>query len=527
MPDINGDPVAFFNKSNGAAIRRFRRDMADAGPLGAAAETAVGDQGHALAKTHADNGRGRGEHLRHAGPALGAAVADDHHIPFLDLAAQNSGLGLVLGFDPPGRAAVLEHLFGHRRLFDHATVRGQISVEHGNTAEGMICFLHGPDDVGIPHLNMFQIFTQGLAGNGHDLQIQARLGVEQFAHHRRYPAGLVQLLQAVRPAGDQAAEMGHPLAHLIEQGEGQIHPRLPGNGGHMEHRIGGAAQGHVDGHGVFKGRTGGDIPGADVLGQQVHHRHARLLGKADAGGSHRRYGAVARQPKADGLGETVHRIGGEHPGTGTAAGAGVVFEFGQFFQAHGLTLHPADPFENTDQMHVLAAETAGEHGTAAHHDGRDIDPQHGHEHARRHLVAVGNHHQGVKGMGHGHDLHRIGNDLAAGQGILHALVVHGQAIADPDGPEGDGGASGDADPGFHRFQNLVKMDMTGDDLVVGVRNADQGPADLLVGIAHGLEQGTMRRPLHPFAYCITAHLFHSRFPSISLDFSYLHQRGKY
>ena len=102
-------------------------------------------------------------------------------------------------------------------------------------------------------------------------------------------------------------------------------------------------------------------------------------------------------------------------------------------------------------------------------------------------------------MSHCHDLHRVGDDLATGQRILHALVIHGQTIANPDSPKGDWGAPGNTNPGFNRLQNLVKMHMTGDNLTVRVGNPDQRAPDFLVGIAHGLQQRAMWRPLHPFA----------------------------
>ena len=55
-------------------------------------------------------------------------------------------------------------------------------------------------------------------------------------------------------------------------------------------------------------------------------------------------------------------------------------------------------------MDVFALEPAGEHGAAADHQGRDVDPEHGHQHAGGHLVAVGDHDHGIKGMGLGHYL---------------------------------------------------------------------------------------------------------------------------
>ena len=77
-------------------------------------------------------------------------------------------------------------------------------------------------------------------------------------------------------------------------------------------------------------------------------------------------------------------------------------------------------------------------------------------------------------------------------------MVHGNTVAYPDSAECYGGAAGHPDTRFDRFQYLVKMDVARDDFIMGMGNADQRSADLLVGIAHGLHQGTMGSPFQSF-----------------------------
>ena len=67
------------HERDGAAIEGLGRHVADAGPAAGSAEAAVGDEGHTGVQARAGQGRGRGEHLGHAGAALGPHVADDHH----------------------------------------------------------------------------------------------------------------------------------------------------------------------------------------------------------------------------------------------------------------------------------------------------------------------------------------------------------------------------------------------------------------------------------------------------------------
>ena len=100
------------------------------------------------------------------------------------------------------------------------------------------------------------------------------------------------------------------------------------------------------------------------------------------------------------------------------------------------------PFKDRDQVNRLALEAAGQHGSAGNQDGGDVEAQGRHEHAGDDLVAVGHQDEAVHGMGRGHDLDGVGDELPGGQGIFHAGVVHGQAVADADDPELQGGAPG-------------------------------------------------------------------------------------
>ena len=59
--------------------------------------------------------------------------------------------------------------------------------------------------------------------------------------------------------------MGCLHADLVKKIQRQVNPRFPGHGRHVEHGVGGAAQGHVHGNGVFKGRQSGDLPGQNLL----------------------------------------------------------------------------------------------------------------------------------------------------------------------------------------------------------------------------------------------------------------------
>ena len=152
--------------------------------------------------------------------------------------------------------------------------------------------------------------------------------------------------------------MGGLDADLVEQVQGQVDPGLIGDGRHVEHGVGGAAQGHVHRHGVLEGRERGDLPGQDLLGDQLHDLHAGFLGQANAGRVHRRDGAVAGQGQPQGLAQAVHGIGGEHAGAGAAAGAGALRELFELVFADLAALHRPHPLKDRDQVHRLALKAA-------------------------------------------------------------------------------------------------------------------------------------------------------------------------
>ncbi len=153
----------------------------------------------------------------------------------------------------------------------------------------------------------------------------------------------------------------------------------------------------------------------------------------------------------------------------------------------------------------LALKAAGQHGPAGNQDGGDVEAQGRHEHAGDDLVAVGHQDEAVHGMGRGHDLDGVGDELPGRQGIFHAGVVHGQAVADADDAELQGGAAIEAHPGLGRLGDLVQVDVAGDEFVKGIGHADNGLVDLPVGQAHGLEEGAVGIFLQALFHQVAAH----------------------
>ncbi len=95
------------------------------------------------------------------------------------------------------------------------------------------------------------------------------------------------------------------------------------------------------------------------------------------------------------------------------------------------------------------------------------------------LSQLGMKHQAVQGVRLGHDLHRVGDDLARDQRVVHALVVHGDAVADADDVELQGDAAALVHPELHLLSNGVEVHVTRDQLVVGVGDTDERPVGVV------------------------------------------------
>ena len=468
--------------------------MAYGRAVGAAGEAAVGEQGHVLAEADAGDGCGGGEHFAHAGAAAGAFVEDDHAVAGLDLAVEDGLHGVLLAVEDLGLHVAAQHFRRHGGLLDHAAVGGDVAAQHGDAAVLEVGIVDGSHDLVVEDMGagFADVLPHGLAGDGEAVLVdEARL--VQLAHDGEYAAGLVEVGHVVLARRGEVAEVGSLAADLVEDVQVDVEAGLAEDGWQVEHGVGGAAEGHVDGDGVLHALAGHDVERADVVLQEIHDAHAGVLGQADAGCVDGGDGAVAGQGDAYGLGEAVHGVGGEHAGAGAAAGTGLLLHDVELFLGELAGLEAANGLEHGNEVCVLAAgRVAGKHGAAGDEDRGQVQAHHGHEHAGHALVAVGDEDETVEGMGPGHDLAAVGDVVPGGQGEAHALVVHGYAVAYGDGGKFDGRAAGHADAGLDGLGYPVEMHVAGHDFVGGVHNADEGAGDLLLGQAEGVEQGSVR-----------------------------------
>ena len=166
--------------------------------------------------------------------------------------------------------------------------------------------------------------------------------------------------------------------------------------------------------------------------------------------------AVAGQRQPERLGQAVHRIGGEHARARAAGRAGRTFDHSDVGVGNLLVGRGDHRVDQIDRAHAAGKlDLARLHRAAGDEDGGDVEAERRHQHAGRDLVAVRDADQRVGAMGVGHVFDAIGDDLARGQRIEHAVVAHGDAVVDGDGVELLGDAASRLDLARHELAEVL------------------------------------------------------------------------
>ena len=226
------------------------------------------------------------------------------------------------------------------------------------------------------------------------------------------PARCTSSMMHVGHGGRDLAQHRHAARQPVDVAHGEVDLALMRGGQQMQHRVGRAAHGDVERHGVLERLEAGDRArqhGGVVLlviaPRQVDDEMAGLDEQALAVGVRGQHRAVARQRQAERLGQAVHRIGGEHAGARAAGRAGRALDDRT---SSSLTVSSAAATmasTRSTRLHLAAQhDLAGLHRPARDEHGRDVEPQRRHQHAGGDLVAIGDADQRVGAMGVDHVL---------------------------------------------------------------------------------------------------------------------------
>ena len=121
----------------------------------------------------------------------------------------------------------------------------------------------------------------------------------------------------------------------------------------------------------------------------------------------------------------------------------------------------------------------GFHRASRAEDGGDVQSHRCHEHTRSDFVAVADANHCIGAVSVHHIFNAVGNQVARGQRIQHAVVTHGYAVVDGYGVEFGGKAAETFNFSFHFLSNLVQVSVSGDKLSERVNHGNNRFAHLL------------------------------------------------
>ena len=218
-------------------------------------------------------------------------------------------------------------------------------------------------------------------------------------------------------------QLWHFAGQLIDITHGEVDFGFLRGGQQVQHGIGRTAHGDIQRHGVFERRLTGDVArqraGIVLLVVTFGQLNNALTGVEEQRFTvsvRRQQRAVARLREAQRLGQAVHGVGGEHPGTGSAGWARGAFHLVtlliRHFRIRPLN-HRIDEVELDDFVRKLGFTRF--HRATGNEDHRNVQTQGGHQHPRGDFVAVGETDHGIRTVSVNHVFHRVGNQLARRQ----------------------------------------------------------------------------------------------------------------
>ncbi len=448
--------IARLDQGQRPADRGFRTDMQHDGAEGGAAHAAVRHADHvfhALLGQLLRNRQVAG--FRHARRADRSGVAQDQDIVFGDIQVRIiDAVGHVLdGIEDHGPADMA--LLGSRRLLEDGAARGDVAAQHGDAAVLVDGVVERPDHVLRPGLRRgFELLAEGLAGNGHAVEVEQVL---DLAQNDLKPAGLVEVVHVAAARRLDVDEHRGLVAHLVEGVEVDLDAQASRDGGEVDDAVGRSADGHQHAKGVLDGFRGDDLVRSQAFQGHRDGTAAGRFGVAHAVGVDGRDGRAARQHHAQGFGHAGDGAGGAHD-TAEADGRNqAAADLGDllFVDLAGAVLAPETAAVGAG-ANSLGAMGAAEHRTADHGNGRNAGARRGHQLGRDGLVATTDQDHGV---------HRLRLDHLFGFHRHHVAQEHagriGEGFVQRDGREHDGKAAGQHHAAADRLDQLGSVAVAG------------------------------------------------------------------
>lgn len=138
----------------------------------------------------------------------------------------------------------------------------------------------------------------------------------------------------------------------------------------------------------------------------------------------------------------------------------------------------------------------GKHGAAGNENRRNVHAQGAEHHARNNLVAIGNAHGSIELMALNSAFEAVGDSFAGNERVMHAIMVHGNAVAHADGGNFERNATGHINAGLHSFANFIEVIVARNNVIAGIEHRDEGLLHFFIGKAVGLQQAAVGSTRH-------------------------------
>jgi len=186
-------------------------------------------------------------------------------------------LNVGVVFKDDSRALVLEKFFGSGGGLDDRTIGGKVATENGGSALLGEWFIEGEDDVIVINFGAVETFAEGLSEDRGDVEMEK---VSDAVEEAREAAGVEEVGHNVFAGRSKIGEDGSLARNLVEELKRKIDARAFCESGDVDDGVGGTADGHVSGDGVFEGLAREVERGLEVLPDHVNDAESTSGGHA-------------------------------------------------------------------------------------------------------------------------------------------------------------------------------------------------------------------------------------------------------
>ena len=509
--------------------------MTNRNTRGTTRETTVSNQCALLAQAQALQVGGRVQHLLHTRAALRALVLDDDNVAFLHVLRQDLVHSLVLRLDHEGATLEVEQLLINTCGLDDCAVLGDVAVQDRQAAVLGVRVLHGADAAVLSVSLVGLVLVRGgeRVGGAHAagsceeqiLRLLARLAaadiplvqplVQRISVNRMnvlvQQAGTVQLTQqggnttgtvhvlnvvlgGVRGNLRQAGNLTRNAVNILQ---GEVSTRLVRNRQGVQHGVGRTAHRHIQRHSVLErllGRNGARQNRLVILLvvalSQLNDAAASIQEQLLTSNLSSQGGAVTGQRQTNRLIQAVHGVRGEHTRTRTAGRARILLNLSErsvtdaIVNSHHHGINEVEAVLN-NTLNALA----GLHGAARDKDGGDVQAHSRQKHTGGDLVTVRDADQRVGTVRVDHVLDRVSNQIAGRQRVEHTVVTHRDTVINSDGVKFLGDAASLTNRAGDQLTHVLQVHVAGHELGEGVRDSNNGLAEVVIAHAGGTPQG--------------------------------------